>query len=79
LNWKGENFYTGNHVAVLMNGQGRLAEWLNDERSKGVQAVFLVTEWGSLKGLESSIGEQKITTVSSRRDSNQFVLARVEL
>jgi len=77
MNWKGENFYTGNHVVAEECGlkycTGGTAEFLRGYRGR---RVFFVTEHSRLGALQSTIrtagGEGR--PVTSDRDNNKFVL-----
>ncbi len=77
MNWKGENFYTGNHVVAEECGlkycTGSTAEFL---RLYGAGRVFFVTEHSRLQGLLGTIrtagGEGHALT--TERDNNKFVL-----
>jgi len=77
MNWKGENFYTGNRVAVFPAG-GKILTWIEARRQAGAHAVFFLTEHGRVPALRREVGEPKafdlLTTV---KDNNKFVLVRV--
>jgi hypothetical protein len=79
MNWKGENFYTGNHVAVFPAG-GRIPAWIEARRREGARAVFFLTEHGRVASLRSEVGAAgALETLTSARDNNKFVLVRVSL
>jgi len=77
MNWKGENFYTGNHVVAEECGlkycTGGTAEFLRGYRGR---RVFFVTEHSRLGALQSTIrtagGEGR--PISTDRENNKFVL-----
>ncbi|MFO0609171.1 MAG: hypothetical protein U0324_38765 [Polyangiales bacterium] len=77
MNWKGENFYTGNRAVAEECGlkycTGGTAEFLRGYRGR---RVFFVTEHSRLGGLQSTIrtagGEGRPLT--TERDNNKFVL-----
>jgi hypothetical protein len=77
MNWKGENFYTGNRAVAEECGlkycTGGTAEFLRGYRGR---RVFFVTEHSRLGGLQSTIrtagGEGR--PVTTDRDNNKFVL-----
>jgi hypothetical protein len=76
LNWKGENLYTGNRVAVFPAG-GRIPAWIEARRREGARAVFFLTEHGRLPALRTEIGAARnVEALTSARDNNKFVLVR---
>jgi 4-amino-4-deoxy-L-arabinose transferase-like glycosyltransferase len=77
MNWKGENFYTGNRVAVFPAG-GKLQPWIEARRRAGAHAVFFLTEPGRLGTLRKELGDPKgFAELTGAQDSNKFVLVRV--
>ncbi len=82
MNWKGENFYTGNHVVAEECGlkycTGSTAEFI---RQYGAGRVFFVTEHSRMGGLLSTIrsagGDGH--AVTTERDDNKFVLVEAQL
>ncbi|MEM7448958.1 MAG: glycosyltransferase family 39 protein [Myxococcota bacterium] len=77
MNWKGENFYSGNHVHVFVDlDNKKVRQWM-DERS-GEKAFFLLehTRMSSFKNLMRSRQYRAVTT---KRDCNKFVLMEVHL
>ncbi|MBI5538385.1 MAG: glycosyltransferase family 39 protein [Deltaproteobacteria bacterium] len=79
LNWKGENFYTGNHVAEFMPSAASLPSWIEEQKKRGVRTVFVATEHSHLGSLGSALHARSISAVTDRSDSRQFVLVRAEL
>jgi 4-amino-4-deoxy-L-arabinose transferase-like glycosyltransferase len=76
LNWKGENFYTGNHIAVLPAG-GRVSTWIDARRKEGARAVYFLTEHGRLGALRAELGDGRVLTpLTTVQDDNKIVLAR---
>ena len=77
MNWKGENFYSGNHVNVFVQLDNRaLREWVGENR--GRTAYFLL-EHSRLSNLR---GVLRGSTVEERTDTrlcNKFILVRVEV
>ncbi|MBL8600562.1 MAG: glycosyltransferase family 39 protein [Myxococcales bacterium] len=82
MNWKGENFYTGNHVVAMECGlkycTGTSNEWM---RQHPGERAFFVTEHGRVETLLSNIrntgGDGR--TVTTARDDNKFVLVEATL
>jgi 4-amino-4-deoxy-L-arabinose transferase-like glycosyltransferase len=77
MNWKGENFYTGNRVAVFPAG-GKILPWIEGRRKAGARAVFFLTEHGRLPALRREVGEPAgFAQLTGAADNNKFVLVRV--
>lgn len=89
LNWKGENFYTGNRLALFGAGGGTdrvaLGTWLDSLRTRGTRTVFVVTERSRIGGVKNeakALGRRggpawHIEELTSETDSSQFCLLRV--
>lgn len=41
LNWKGENFYTGNRVALFIHSEAPFIRYMNSRKGAGVHEVFV--------------------------------------
>jgi hypothetical protein len=79
MNWKGENFYTGNKVPAFVSSGAPFASWLKKQRESGVRAVYVVTEHGRVGGLKNEIKGQSYKEVTTPTLNNKFVLVRAEL
>jgi hypothetical protein len=79
MNWKGENFYTGNQLAIFVSGGTPFTKWVADERAKGTKVAYFVTEWNRIGGLKRDVGGKGWSEVTTHDDSHQFVLLRAEL
>jgi 4-amino-4-deoxy-L-arabinose transferase-like glycosyltransferase len=79
LNWKGENFYSGNRVAIFVSSGAPFASWLGDERKRGTHVVYVVTEQGRIASLEAELHARSVRPLTDRATSNQYVLVRAEL
>jgi 4-amino-4-deoxy-L-arabinose transferase-like glycosyltransferase len=78
LNWKGENFYTGNHAAVFVSSGDKFRRWVADEREHGVHTIYFVTEHRRLPILRSELGNPAdFEVVTDEVLNNKFALARV--
>ncbi|MBI5513289.1 MAG: hypothetical protein HY909_05940 [Deltaproteobacteria bacterium] len=82
MNWKGENFYTGNHAIAMECGlkycTDRTADWV--QRHLG-ERVFFVTEhsrWPSLLSTIRGTGGDG-HTLSTEAEDNKFVLVEARL
>ncbi len=77
MNWKGENFYTGNRVYVFAETDNkRMREWL--ERNEARKA-FVVLEHNRLERFRKLVPGRKIRELSTKRDCNKFVLIELEI
>lgn len=77
MNWKGENFYTGNRVAVFVDLDNKKVEaWIKER--PGTRAFFIL-EHGRLERLKRLLGPREVQVLSTKRDNNKFVLVRARL
>jgi hypothetical protein len=80
MNWKGENFYTGNRTPAFVSSGQRFKEWIEEEKSKGVRVMYFTTEHGRIGALKSEIGQhKKFDVITTPELNNKFMTARVEL
>jgi hypothetical protein len=80
MNWKGENFYTGNRVPAFVQSGAKFKNWLTEQRKKGVHVMFFTTEHSRIGSLKSELGTvKKFEVLTSIELNNKFFLARVEL
>ena len=77
MNWKGENFYTGNRVSVFVKLDNKeIREWIAENRGR---TAWFILEHGRLGNFRSLVAGRPIEEMTSRRDNNKFVLLRVRL
>jgi hypothetical protein len=77
MNWKGENFYTGNRVSVFVQLDNReLNEWVR--RNTGRTAYFLLehSRLGSLRGV---LRDSAVEPITSEHLNNKFILVRAHI
>ena len=80
LNWKGENFYSGNDVAIFIASGAPMRTYLDAKKRGGESTVYFVTERGRVAGLRGELGEVRSFTELTDRDvSYEFALVRAEL
>lgn len=79
MNWKGENFYTGNHVPAFVSSGASFTDWLKKEKEKGAKVMYFVTEHSRVGGLRSEVQAKSYTELTDKRLCNKFVLVRAEL
>jgi 4-amino-4-deoxy-L-arabinose transferase-like glycosyltransferase len=77
MNWKGENFYTGNSVYTFVDLDTRpLVEWT---RQHPGERVFVVLEHSRVGSLRSTIHGSTVTPVTTEREDNKFGVVLVQL
>jgi 4-amino-4-deoxy-L-arabinose transferase-like glycosyltransferase len=75
MNWKGENFYTGNRVYVFAETDNkRIQKWL--EQNEGRKAYF-VLEHKRLGSFRKLVPNREIRELSTKRDCNKFLLVEL--
>ncbi len=80
MNWKGENFYTGNHVPAFVSTGTKFKNFLTDERDNGTRVIFITTEHSRETTLKNELGKvKKYQRLTDKNFNNKFFLARVEL
>ena len=78
MNWKGENFYTGNHVPAFVSTGSTFTTWLKKEKDAGARVMYFITEHGRIGGLKSEVGAKVYREVTDKVLCNKFVLVRAE-
>jgi 4-amino-4-deoxy-L-arabinose transferase-like glycosyltransferase len=79
MNWKGENFYTGNQVPAFVSTGSTFTTWLKKQKDAGAKVMYFVTESGRIGGLKSEVGAKAYREVTDKVLCNKFVLVRAEL
>ena len=80
LNWKGENFYTGNNVPAFVSSGKRFTEWVESQKKSGVTVMFFTTEHSRVGSLTRELGQtKKFELLTTPELNDKFVLARAEL
>lgn len=75
MNWKGENFYTGNRVHIFVDIETeKLREWIDANDGK---TVFVVLEKGRLGSLRGVFRGAEVEELTDERFNNKFMLVRV--
>jgi hypothetical protein len=79
MNWKGENFYTSNHIPAFVSTGATFQTWLKTQREqKGAKVMYFVTEHNRLGGLKGEVTGKNYKELTTRALCNKFVLVRVE-
>jgi hypothetical protein len=79
MNWKGENFYTGNQVPAFVSTGSTFTSWLKKQRDAGTKVMYFITEQGRIGGLKNEVAAKVYREVTDRALCNKFVLVRAEL
>ena len=79
MNWKGENFYTGNHIPAFVSSGATFTAWMKTQREKGIRVMYFVTEHSRTGGLKSEVGGKNYRELTDRALCNKFVVVRAEL
>jgi 4-amino-4-deoxy-L-arabinose transferase-like glycosyltransferase len=80
MNWKGENFYSGNRLPAFVSSGSKFKNWLKAQRKQGTRVVFFVTEHGRISTLKSELGSNvRVTPLTDEKLNDKFALVRVEL
>ena len=79
MNWKGENFYTGNKVPAFVSSGATFTTWVKSQKDKGVKSIFFVTEHSRTGGLRGEAGAKTYTELTDKKTCNKFVLVRADL
>jgi len=77
MNWKGENFYTGNRVPAFVSSGAKFKTWISEQKKKGTKVMFFTTEHSRMGSLKSELGPLKdFKVLTDRQLNNKFALAR---
>jgi 4-amino-4-deoxy-L-arabinose transferase-like glycosyltransferase len=80
MNWKGENFYTGNRTPAFVSSGEKFKSWIAEQRKGGTKVVYFTTEHGRIGSLKNEIGpHKKVDVITTPQLNNKFMVARVEL
>lgn len=79
MNWKGENFYSGNRIPAFVSTGSTFTTWMKKKRDEGAKVLYFVTEHGRIGGLKSEVGAKAYREVTTKELCNKFVLVRAEL
>lgn len=79
MNWKGENFYTGNRIPAFVSSGANFQKWMKEQRDKGQKVMYFVTEHSRTGGLRSEVGGKGYKEITDKTVCNKFVLVRAEL
>ncbi len=78
MNWKGENFYTGNHIPAFVSTGSTFTSWIKKKKDEGAKVMFFVTEHSRIGGLKNEVGAKTYRELTTKEICNKFVLIRAE-
>ncbi len=77
MNWKGENFYTGNHVPAFVNSGKKFQDYVTEERKKGTKTFYFMAEHARIGTLQNEIGAtSSFEKLTPPELNNKFLLVR---
>jgi 4-amino-4-deoxy-L-arabinose transferase-like glycosyltransferase len=79
MNWKGENFYTGNRIPAFVSTGATFTNWMKKKRDEGVKVMYFITEHGRIGGLKGEVAGKSYREVTDKTLCNKFILVRAEL
>jgi hypothetical protein len=79
MNWKGENFYTGNRIPAFVSTGSNFTTWMKKKRDEGVKVMYFITEHGRVGGLKGEVAAKNYREVTDKVLCNKFILVRAEL
>jgi hypothetical protein len=78
LNWKGENFYTGNRLPAFVSDPKGFKKWIAEHKEGRTRVMFFTTEHKRMDALERALGKvQQFEVITTKELCNKFALARV--
>jgi 4-amino-4-deoxy-L-arabinose transferase-like glycosyltransferase len=75
MDWKGENFYSGNHTAAFTTSAG-FSDYIKKERERGTKTMWFVTDLGRTSGLKTELNPKKFEVVTDRWLNKNFCLSK---
>ena len=79
-NWKGENFYTGNHIAAFPSSGQAFKNYIADLRKKKLKTFYFLAVPGNVGRLGSELGfTEELATLTPMSLNNKFVLVRATI
>jgi len=77
MNWKGENFYTGNEIPAFVSSGAAFTNYLKAQQEKGIKTMWFVTEHSRTSSLKNEAANPKVfEMVTDRRLNNKFCLVK---
>ncbi len=80
MNWKGENFYTGNRIPAFVTTGSKFEKWLKAQRKAGTRKLYFVLEHARFGALKGELGSgYRLAKVTDRVVNDKFLLVRADV
>jgi 4-amino-4-deoxy-L-arabinose transferase-like glycosyltransferase len=80
MNWKGENFYTGNRLPAFVSTGAKFGKWLQAQRRSGTRVMYFLTEHRRVGTLRSELGAgYRASKLTDEHSNDKFALVKVEV
>ncbi len=79
MNWKGENFYTGNRIPAFVSTGSTFTSWLKKKKEEGSKVMYFITEHGRIAGMKNEVSAKSYREITDKNLCNKFVVVRAEL
>ncbi len=77
MNWKGENFYSGNQMATFVASGKKFKTWITEEREAGKRTFYFTTEHNRVKNLRKELDNpDSFDVLTDETLNNKFALTR---
>ncbi|HEY3592993.1 MAG TPA: hypothetical protein VGL13_03940, partial [Polyangiaceae bacterium] len=77
MNWKGENYYTGNKIPAFVSSGASFTNYLKQQQEKGIKTMWFVTEHSRTSSLKNEAANPRVfDTVTDKRLNNKFCLIK---
>lgn len=77
MNWKGENFYTGNRIPAFVTSGKKFQDYMHELKKQGRKTFYFVTEPHRTGTLHSELGMPRVfDRLTTPELNNKFVLVR---
>ena len=77
MNWKGENFYSGNHIPAFVTSGKKFQDHMLELKKQGKKTFYFVTEPHRTGTLNNELGMPRVfDKLTTPELNNKFVLVR---
>ncbi len=77
MNWKGENFYTGNSVPAFVSSGKKFQDYILEQKKKGIKTFYFMSEHGRMGSLANELGGPRVfDKLTTPELNNKFGLVR---